>query len=89
MKKLFLAVMLAVALGTWFQRPASAADITITVTAQQVARLTTAFRAMSGNPDAGLPELKTHLIRELRAIVLLYEKQEAEKTIAPVPFDPS
>ena len=87
MKKLLASLLfiLAVALPL----AGLAADITITVTAPQAARLTAAFRALTGNPNAGLAELKEHLIRELRAIVILYEKQEAEKTITVPVFDPS
>lgn len=87
MRKLTLSLVLALALV--FPAAATAADITITVSAAQVARLTAAFRYVSGNPNASMADVKAHLIRELRAIVLSAERKTAEDAVAIPGFDPS
>lgn len=64
-------------------------QITIDLTAQQATRLADAWHELYGvRPD--LQAVKTHLVRELKAIVIHGEKQKAEKEAAqPTPFDPS
>jgi len=61
--------------------------ITIDMTAPQANRLADAWEEMYGvRPD--LATVKTHLVRELKAIVLHGEKQKAERAAAsPASFD--
>lgn len=83
MKKLIIAAILGCLCTA-----ASAADITITVTAQQAQRILDAFKKATGNPDATQADVRAHLIRELKAIVILGERKTAEDAIAaPAPID--
>lgn len=62
--------------------------ITITLTPGQVQRLSDAWEEQFGKrPD--IQDVKTHLVRELKAIVFHGEKTKAEReAAAPTPFDP-
>jgi len=62
--------------------------ITIELTPQQALRLADAWEEHFGiRPD--LAVVKTHLVRELKAIVLYGEKTKAERfAVAPAPFNP-
>jgi len=61
--------------------------ISIDMTAQQATRLQDAWAELYGvTPD--LEMVKTHLVRELKAIVIHGEKAKAEReAAAPTPFD--
>ena len=61
--------------------------ITIDMTAQQANRLADAWEEYYGvRPD--MATVKTHLVRELKAIVIHGEKQKADRLAAtPDPFD--
>lgn len=61
--------------------------ITIEMTNQQAARLADAWEELyQVRPDIVM--VKTHLVRELKAIVLHGEKQKADRTAqTPTPFD--
>lgn len=63
--------------------------ITIDMTAQQASRLADAWEEQFGTrPD--LAAVKTHLVRELKAIVLHGEKAKADREAqSPTPFDPT
>ena len=63
--------------------------ITIEMTTQQALRLQTAWQHYYGvTPDLAM--VKTHLVRELKAIVIHGEKKAAEEAAqAPSPFDPT
>ena len=59
------------------------------MTAQQANRLADAWEEQFGvRPD--LATVKTHLVRELKAIVIHGEKAKADREAAsPAPFDPT
>ena len=63
--------------------------ITIDMTAQQATRLADAWQEQFGvTPDIAM--VKTHLVRELKAIVFHGEKAKAEReAAAPTPFEPT
>lgn len=72
------------------------ATITITVTAAQAARVTSALGKHSSLKDAdGAPrdataaEVKEWLVRQMRALVLQQERRVAEATVTVAPFDPT
>jgi hypothetical protein len=65
-------------------------SITITTDNGQAQRLVAAFRDMTGNPEAGEAEIKQWLVKNLRRIVIDYERQQAINAInAPSPFNPT
>lgn len=63
--------------------------ITIDLTAQQANRLQAAWTEQFGETPS-IADVKAHLVRELRAIVVLGEKLAADKAAqAPVQFNPA
>lgn len=63
--------------------------ITIELTAQQATRLQTAWEAQFGVLPT-VADVKTHLVRELKAIVLEGEKKIAEAAVQEAsPFNPT
>lgn len=63
--------------------------ICITLTPAQVQRLADAWEEQFGKRPE-VEDVKNHLIRELKAIVLHGEKAKAERLVtAPIPFDPT
>lgn len=63
-------------------------DMTISFTAQQAQRMQEAF-ATSENPTPSMGDLKTWVIRQIRAQVLRKERAAAEAQISDSPFDPT
>ena len=64
-------------------------SVTITLDSTQTQRLTTAWmKVFSTNTPPSIADVKTHLVRELRAIVQEGERQIALEAIIPTPFDP-
>ena len=63
--------------------------ITIELTPAQVQRLADAWEEQFGKRPT-IQDVKTHLVRELKAIVFHGETTKAERlAAAPVPFDPA
>ena len=64
-------------------------QIVIDLTAAQATRLQAAWQAQFDKPTT-MANVKQHLIRELRAIVVNGEEKAAEDAMpVPAPFDPS
>ena len=62
--------------------------ITIELSAQQADRLSAAWEQQFGSVPT-VPDVKQHLVRELKAIVYSGEKKAAEAQFSPPPFDPT
>ena len=63
-------------------------DVTLTLSAQQAQRVQAAF-ATADNPTPDVAEVKTWLVRQLRARVLQHERREQESAITDTPFEPT
>jgi hypothetical protein len=62
--------------------------ITIDITAQQADRLADAWEIQFGVRPT-IPQVKIHLVRELKAIVYHGEKKAADDAFASASFDPT
>lgn len=62
--------------------------ITIEMTMQQANRLGAAWESQFGVTPS-LADVKQHLVRELKAIVIHGERKAAEALITSAPFDPT
>ncbi len=63
-------------------------DLTITLSAQQAARLRDAF-ATQENQTPNMGDLKAEVVKYLRAKVRQYERRVAEQAIQDTTFDPT
>jgi hypothetical protein len=68
-------------------------SLTITFTAQQAARIQTAFASRFGIPTPGMDDLKAWVVKQVKGVVLDEERDAAIRAVqqshTDAPFDPT